>query len=1106
MNKNINLRFSKYSRTRRTCFIFCALLACGMLLLPPAAEAATYTVTSSSEGSATASGTLRWAVAQVNAGASGVANTIEINVSGSISLSSQLIIQPRGTLTINGNSCTITTPSTTVTGQSLIRFETTNGQISVYCVKFQNCRFADAGVIGVFGNGNTNSYAYIRNCIFTGNSSSGSVGALYIYNAQTFVDYCTFYNNSAINSGSVGGAIYLNSPSARAILRGSLFYGNTANTSGGHTVHRGPNATLANAVTAVYCVWDKSSYGYTFPSDAGTTNTGFYNKQVASLYLNTSTFMPDERSQYFTASMSSGGTDFDFYGKPRTLPSEAGAVVTVTNVTNSNASGTGSLRWACEQGGNIEVQAGLSTISLSSRIITNDWVVINGNGVCILRYGIKVNNSDIYSKSEFNRIMFDNCTQETNGGALDISGGRTTVTNCIFTTCRATNGGVIYGGSGINDLTVRGCTFYYCNGTGAGTANSVIYFTSGTLNLAGNVFYNPDATYTVRRQGGTVNSNGQNKWDKNSSGFDFVGAGDGQFLSRHFDTNTLAPFSANYNMSSVPSGFPTVDFYGRTRADYTSVAAGAVIPVYVTISTHPVSASYLQNATAAALSVTTSSFGGGTRTYQWYRNTANNNSDGTAISGATSSTYTPSTASDGLTYYYCRITTSVTPDSRYYAHSCTVYSNTAAIVVNPLPSYDVNIGTFANGTVTANQTSAPAGTTITLTVTPATDFELTSISVVKTGEPATTVTLSGTDNTRIFTMPAYDITVTATFEKTANQVAVETVKGLIEDMTGVMVAQATANTEAAVKTWLASQINALSGISETGITITAANISLSGFTEAIEGTAGTPAGTNGSFNFTVSLTKGSSNVTTESKTGTITATEYVAPPTYDVSIGTFANGSVTTDKTGYEADEAVLLTITPDAGYELHDIAAYKTGETATIVTLSGTGNTRTLTMPSYSVSIKATFEAITYNITVQNDGNGTATANPASAIIGTVITLTPTAKSGYQFKGWQIISGELTIAGNKFTMPASDVTIKVLFNLTTGIGELPLETPLKAWTHSDLLHVSGLTEGTALSIYSVSGALIYHAIAASKEATIALPAQGIYIVKSGNQTVKVVY
>ena len=87
--------------------------------------------------------------------------------------------------------------------------------------------------------------------------------------------------------------------------------------------------------------------------------------------------------------------------------------------------------------------------------------------------------------------------------------------------------------------------------------------------------------------------------------------------------------------------------------------------------------------------------------------------------------------------------------------------------------------------------------------------------------------------------------------------------------------------------------------------------------------------------------------------------------------------------------------------------------------------------MPASDVTVKAIFEEDapeTYTVTVQNDGNGSGSATPATAAAGTEITLSATANSGYHFKEWQVVSGDVTITDNKFTMPASDVTVKAIF------------------------------------------------------------------------------
>ena len=77
------------------------------------------------------------------------------------------------------------------------------------------------------------------------------------------------------------------------------------------------------------------------------------------------------------------------------------------------------------------------------------------------------------------------------------------------------------------------------------------------------------------------------------------------------------------------------------------------------------------------------------------------------------------------------------------------------------------------------------------------------------------------------------------------------------------------------------------------------------------------------------------------------------------------------------------------------------------------------------------------YTITVQSGGHGSASASPASAAIGEEITLTATPDTGYQFKAWEVISGGMTITGDKFTMPAEDVIVKATFEMATYIVTL---------------------------------------------------------------------
>lgn len=88
-----------------------------------------------------------------------------------------------------------------------------------------------------------------------------------------------------------------------------------------------------------------------------------------------------------------------------------------------------------------------------------------------------------------------------------------------------------------------------------------------------------------------------------------------------------------------------------------------------------------------------------------------------------------------------------------------------------------------------------------------------------------------------------------------------------------------------------------------------------------------------------------------------------------------------------------------------------------------------------YTMTLTAQWKANTYTVTVENDGNGTASAAPASARMGAEVSLTAMPNSGYHFKKWEVVSGDVEIENNKFTMPAADVTVKAIFERNASSG-----------------------------------------------------------------------
>lgn len=179
-----------------------------------------------------------------------------------------------------------------------------------------------------------------------------------------------------------------------------------------------------------------------------------------------------------------------------------------------------------------------------------------------------------------------------------------------------------------------------------------------------------------------------------------------QWYSNTTNSNTGGTIiSGATNSTFTPSIFTaTGNFYyyavvslnGNGCGPVSSEVAEIVIVADPVISSQPLaSQTVCQNTLSSDLVVTVSGGIGTTYSYQWYSNASNNTTTGTAITGATNATYSPSTSTVGTRYYYCTIT-------QFTGSGCNATSNISAVIVNLAPSF----------------TSQPASSTICLGQTP----------------------------------------------------------------------------------------------------------------------------------------------------------------------------------------------------------------------------------------------------------------------------------------------------------------------------------------------------------------------------------------------------
>ena len=167
----------------------------------------------------------------------------------------------------------------------------------------------------------------------------------------------------------------------------------------------------------------------------------------------------------------------------------------------------------------------------------------------------------------------------------------------------------------------------------------------------------------------------------------------------------------------------------------------------------------------------------------------------------------------------------------------------------------------------------------------------------------------------------------------------------------------------------------------------------------------------------------------QSATFTVEASAGSETPTYQWQQKTAASGSDWTD-----------ISQETSASYTISSTTTSMSGNQYRCVVKSASGVS--VISSAATLTVKKSVSPTSYSISadVAPAGAGTVTVNgsgtSATVTANSDVTLTATSNEGYRFVGWKAVPDTVTIQDNKFTMPASDVTVTAQFaKVVTGVS-----------------------------------------------------------------------
>ena len=444
------------------------------------------------------------------------------------------------------------------------------------------------------------------------------------------------------------------------------------------------------------------------------------------------------------------------------------------------------------------------------------------------------------------------------------------------------------------------------------------------------------------------------------------------------------------------------------------------------------------------LTVTATSPDGGTLSFQWQSAPGASGGSFTNIVGATSTSFTPNTASAGITRYQVVVTNTIADVSGVVNATATVTSAVATVTVN-VPTWNISLSPSVNHNFGRMELGGTPPSAHTVTVTNTGNQPTGALTVALTGANAGSFTLGGSTSPNL-TIVAPGNTAAFTVVPTATTLGTYTATVTVTGGNSIS-AQFNVNFEVyANPPTITSANNVIAhyGASST-FTVTATgtpsiNFSLEGSVPdgvSINSTTGVMTIPNtlalGSHSFTTRATGAIAPDATQNFMITVAVPHSIT--IYDGGVGASANPN--------PAAQGETVALNPGTAPTGYVFERWTTSPAALSVAINNptSATTANFQMINEAVNLVANWiEAIlTFDLTVAGTGTGGTPSGTTTHAPNAVVSIEAGTRTGYIFTGWTVSPLEMGTFANAnattttFTMPSQNVTIAANWTADTG-------------------------------------------------------------------------